>query len=75
MSGRYLAAASGRGFAVGDAVRVTGGRLNLRTEPRLWSGVLRVMADNEVLLVLDGPVEADGYSWYRVLERIVAEGG
>ncbi len=66
VAGKWLAAASGRGFTAGDAVRVTGGRLNLRAEPGLSARVLRVVAGNEVLLVRGGPVEADGYSWYRV---------
>jgi uncharacterized protein YgiM (DUF1202 family) len=66
VAGAYLAHGSVGNFAVGDAVRVTGGRLNLRTEPGLSADVRRVMADNEVLLVREGPVEADGYTWYRV---------
>jgi uncharacterized protein YgiM (DUF1202 family) len=66
VSGRYLGTASGRGFTAGDAVRVVNGRLNLRAEPDLSADIVRVMADNEVLFVLGGPVEADGYSWYRV---------
>jgi N-acetylmuramoyl-L-alanine amidase len=65
VAGQYLAAASD-GFAAGDAVRVTGGPLNLRAEPGLAATVLRVMAGDEVLLVLDDPVEADGYTWYPV---------
>jgi Bacterial SH3 domain len=40
--------------------------LNLRDNPGLSASVRRVMADNEVLLVRDGPVDADGYTWYRV---------
>jgi uncharacterized protein YgiM (DUF1202 family) len=66
VAGAYLATASGGGFAVGDAVRVAGGALNLRAEPDLSATVLRVMADNEALLVRGGPVAADGYTWYRV---------
>jgi uncharacterized protein YgiM (DUF1202 family) len=66
VAGKFLVGASGGSFAVGDAVRVTDGPLNLRTAPGLSAQVLRVMADNEVLLVRSGPVEADGYTWYRV---------
>ncbi|HEY7034692.1 MAG TPA: SH3 domain-containing protein [Thermomicrobiales bacterium] len=66
VAGAFLAHGSVGDFAVGDAVRVAGGRLNLRAEPSLSAEVLRVLADNEVLVVLDGPFEADGYSWYRV---------
>ena len=45
---------------------MTDGALNLRAAPSLSAAVLRVMADNEALLVQGGPVEADGYTWYRV---------
>ena len=66
VTGIYLAAAPALGFVVGDAVRVIDGALNLRADPGLSATVLRVMADNEALLIRGGPVEADGYTWYRV---------
>jgi uncharacterized protein YgiM (DUF1202 family) len=64
--GAYLAAAPPLPLAVGDAVRVIDGALNLRAAPSLSAAVVRVMADNEALLIQGGPVEADGYTWYRV---------
>jgi uncharacterized protein YgiM (DUF1202 family) len=64
--GSYLALATGGDFSVGDAVRVVDGPLNLRAGPDLSEDVIRVMGDNEVLLVEGGPVVADGYTWYQV---------
>jgi len=65
VASEYLTTTTGN-FAVGDAVRVVDGALNLRAQPDLSADVLRVMADNEALLIQDGPVQADGYTWYRV---------
>ena len=66
VAGDYLAVAPGLGFAIGDAVRVANGRQNLRVAPGLDADVRRVMWNNEVLLVREGPVAANGYTWYRV---------
>jgi uncharacterized protein YgiM (DUF1202 family) len=66
VAGTYLAAAPGLGFAVGDALLVANGSQNLREGPGLDAGVVRVMADGEVLLVQGGPIEQDGYTWYHV---------
>lgn len=62
----YLAVAPGLGFAIDDAVRVANGRQNLRAAPGLDADVRRVMENNEVLLIREGPVSANGYYWYRV---------
>jgi uncharacterized protein YgiM (DUF1202 family) len=61
-----LAAAVDPGFAVGDAVVVVGGRLNLRAEAGLASDVLDVLPDGTGATVLDGPVTADGLPWYEL---------
>jgi uncharacterized protein YraI len=53
-------------FAVGDAVRVVDGPLNLRSGSGLRASVLQVMDTNTVLLIKDGPVSRDGYTWYQV---------
>jgi uncharacterized protein YgiM (DUF1202 family) len=66
VAGSFLAVAPGLGFAVGDAVRVANGRQNLRTAPGLDAEVRRVMENDEVLLIREGPVGANGYNWYRV---------
>lgn len=68
VAGTYLASgtAPSTAFAIGDAVRIVNGPLNLRANPALTASVLRVMPTNEVLLVKDGPVSSDGYAWYQV---------
>ena len=65
VAGEFLAVASAE-FAIGAAVRVTGGALNLRDQPGLAANIRRVMADNDVLVVRGGSEVADGYIWYRV---------
>jgi uncharacterized protein YgiM (DUF1202 family) len=67
VAGAYLAPATGGLFSVGDAVRVADGPLNLRAGPDLSEDIIRVLANNEVLLIQDGrPIVADGYTWYLV---------
>jgi hypothetical protein len=63
--GTYLVFASDA-IEVGDTVRVAGGNLNLRSDPGLDADVLDVMPDGTVLEVTDGPVSADGYTWFEV---------
>jgi uncharacterized protein YraI len=66
VAGEYLESAPGLGFAVGDAVRVSNGAQNLRKGAGLDAPVVRVMANGELLQVRGGPVEANGYTWYRI---------
>ncbi len=69
VAGASLTTRTGADFFTGDAVRVTGGRLNLRAEPALSAEILRVMADETALVIRGGPVEADGHTWYRVSDN------
>jgi uncharacterized protein YgiM (DUF1202 family) len=66
VAGTYLAMATGSELETGDAVRVVDGALNLRSAPSISADVLRVLDDNEALIIKDGPVVADGYTWYKV---------
>ncbi len=52
-------------FQLGESLRVLG-QYNLRTNPTTTAGVLRVFQGGEIVIVLDGPVEAEGYPWYQV---------
>ncbi len=54
---------------VGGWVRVQGtegGDLRLRAAPGLGGETLALAKEGTVLRVLEGPVEADGYTWWRV---------
>jgi uncharacterized protein YraI len=54
------------GIAVGDTVSVVDGTLNLRDDASLDANVIDQMPDGTVLEVSDGPVSADGYTWFEV---------
>lgn len=65
VAGEFLAYVSEGGFAIGDAV-VTTDALNYRTEPGLGAEVIEVLAAGTEGAILDGPVYADGYTWYQL---------
>jgi uncharacterized protein YgiM (DUF1202 family) len=54
------------GFLVGDNVIVNTDALNLRSRASLSGSVRAVLFSGEELTVEDGPVEADGFTWYEV---------
>jgi uncharacterized protein YgiM (DUF1202 family) len=67
MSGGLIARAqeeADTGLAIGEAVVVIDGRLNLRSDATLDADVITIMADGTYGTVTDGPVSADGYDWY-----------
>jgi len=56
-------------FAVGVYVQITNTGtegLNIRAEAGLNTKVLFSGRDSEVFLISDGPVQADGYTWWRL---------
>lgn len=56
-------------IGVGAYVQVTGtsgAGLRMRAEPGLAGAVNFTALDAEVFLVIEGPVEADGYTWWRL---------
>jgi hypothetical protein len=55
-------------FRVGDVYRITlaGARLNLRYEPSLNSGVVRRLQAGEYAMIVDGPVSAEGFTWWKL---------
>jgi hypothetical protein len=56
-------------FHVGQTVRVQtidGEILNLRASPTRTSEILVYIEDETRLELLEGPVEAEGYHWWRV---------
>jgi hypothetical protein len=58
---------SAGGFSQGDLVEISGTSgdgLRLRSDPSLSGSVNGLARDNEVFRVQDGPVEADEYTWW-----------
>lgn len=56
-------------IVVGDYVKVIGTEgvgLRMRSDPGTTSTVLFMAMDEEVFLVIEGPVEEDGYVWYQL---------
>jgi len=56
-------------FAIGVYVQIsgTGGQgLHLRAQPGLGNAPLFLGYDAEVYLITDGPVQADGYTWWHL---------
>ena len=51
-------------IAVGATVRVFDGPLNAREDADLSADVLQVLADESIGEITDGPVIADGYTWW-----------
>ena len=58
-------APSGSPIVIGGTVRVTTG-LNVRTEPGTSGSKITTMAAGSTGTVLDGPVSAEGYVWWRI---------
>ncbi|HEV2073624.1 MAG TPA: SH3 domain-containing protein, partial [Thermomicrobiales bacterium] len=62
----YLAKVSGNGPRIGDTARVFDGELNLRVATSVGSDVIALIPDAAYVEVLEGPVGAESYDWYRV---------
>jgi hypothetical protein len=60
-------AGTGEGLRIGELVEVfgtSGDGLRLRSDPELQARVLALGVDSEVFQIEDGPVEADGFQWW-----------
>ena len=55
-------------FHAGDLYRITpeGANLNLRKLPGLDAAITRRMMENETIQILEGPLDVDGYHWWRI---------
>lgn len=60
-----LPGAGSASFAIGDRVLVDAGALNFRTGPGTGHTVIRPLAYATLLTITDGPVRADGYTWFQ----------
>jgi uncharacterized protein YgiM (DUF1202 family) len=67
VAGDFIAVVGSDGdFQPGDVIRVDTDGLNLRTEPGLAGNVIAVLPQGGNFAVEDGPIAADGYTWYQV---------
>ncbi len=53
-------------FSIGSFVFVNAEQLNLRADASTESEIVQTANDGEVASVLDGPVAADGFTWFQV---------
>jgi Bacterial SH3 domain len=68
------AALTGAQFTVNDDVWVVDGPLNLRVSAGIEADVVDTLPTATELQILDGPVDEDGFSWFRV-ERANGDSG
>ncbi len=63
-----IAALSGLDLVVGDTVMITpeGDNLNMRSGPGPNFQVVEVLPQSNVMIILEGPIDSDGYRWWRV---------
>lgn len=67
VAGEFLGLVStGGGLAVGDTVAVVSDALNVRSGPGLGYAIIDVMVYGQNGLIIDGPADADGYTWYKL---------
>lgn len=68
VAGEFLVPVTGAatGYAVGDIVFAGGPDLHMRDAPSLAGLIIAGISTDQVLTIIDGPVVADGYTWYRV---------
>lgn len=63
----YLSDAASTGaFSIGDTVYVNTDALNVRDSASAAGSMVDVLATGAAGTVVDGPVDADGYSWYQI---------
>ena len=73
-SSDYLSLDRGAGFAKGDTVVVRTDALNVRTRGGLRYAVQDTIFSGREVTITGGPVERDGYSWYRIDARNLDSG-
>lgn len=60
---------SNAGFSIGKMVRIASsadGGLNLRSAPGVNNSAIYLALEGETYLIMDGPVSADGYTWWNI---------
>jgi len=82
VAGEFLAMADSSGdsgagtadYAVGDALTVAVDDMNFRAAAGTDADVLDTLDEGALFVVRDGPVSADGYTWYKVFNYYYGEG-
>jgi uncharacterized protein YgiM (DUF1202 family) len=54
------------GFAIGDSLVVNTDALNLRGAATVTGELLATLTTGDAVTIVDGPIGADGYTWYEV---------
>ena len=55
---------------IGDQARiVVAGGLNIREQPTIGAPVVTLLAQEKLILVLDGPIGSEGYVWWKVDDK------
>ena len=55
-------------------ITAAGENLNLRAQPALDGQVLKMLPPGEEITILEGPSQADGYTWWRMQTKDGIEG-
>ena len=66
VAGDYLVDSASSTFTAGDAIIVNTDALNMRSDASASADVVSTLAEGTSASVVDGPVDADGYSWYQI---------
>jgi N-acetylmuramoyl-L-alanine amidase len=66
VAGEYLAYVSSGGISIGDTVYVTSDSLNVRSGPGTSYAIESTLSYGTEGYVIDGPVTANGYTWYQI---------
>jgi hypothetical protein len=63
-------------FRKGDVYFVTeaGDQLNMRAKPSLSGSIVKTLTTGDYVEIIDGPVQAEGYTWWQVTASFYGEG-
>lgn len=59
-----------RAFTIGDTVVVVTDGVNVRTDPSLGAGVVRILLSGQRTSIVDGPRQGAGFTWYKVTTNL-----
>jgi len=62
-------------FRIGDTYRITkmGNQLNMRSSPSIGSSVVRELEAGDYVIIVDGPVQAGGFTWWKLKLALPSE--